>query len=285
MWLLQRQWMLVMVPANWDAVTGIRVDAAGRCAHVHAEPRSMKTAPGMRWVMVLGIAGFAAGFFGPLIFVPEANQGPLVGILISGPAGAVAGLLLYGLCALFRVSANTQWRLLYGTAAAGVLVTLLAVQPGPALLGRIYDTQVQSCSAPITLESQALRAWEQRVAEVTWAQPRSDWREQMRRELRNAPGIVVTLKILRENSVYEHRKPWNRGKLYAAGWQSVAADKTIYIADGWCGDFPAGRAERRWDAYDLGGRIKPPDEWPPTDIESVIRASTLSPVPDKFAMF
>ena len=45
--------------------------------------------------LVLGGLGFAAGFFGPLVFKPEANQGPLLGIFITGPAGFLIGLI-YG---------------------------------------------------------------------------------------------------------------------------------------------------------------------------------------------
>jgi uncharacterized membrane protein YeaQ/YmgE (transglycosylase-associated protein family) len=42
----------------------------------------------------LGIIGFTFGFFGPMIFTPDANQGPLLGIFITGPLGAVAGGLI-----------------------------------------------------------------------------------------------------------------------------------------------------------------------------------------------
>lgn len=35
-----------------------------------------------------GAVGFAIGFFGPMIFVPESNQGPLLGILYTGPLGS-----------------------------------------------------------------------------------------------------------------------------------------------------------------------------------------------------
>ena len=42
---------------------------------------------------ILGGAGFAIGFFGPMIWAPEANQGPLLGIFITGPAGFVLGAL------------------------------------------------------------------------------------------------------------------------------------------------------------------------------------------------
>jgi len=42
--------------------------------------------------VVVGAIGFAAGFFGPIIFAPEANQGPLLGIFITGPLGFVFGM-------------------------------------------------------------------------------------------------------------------------------------------------------------------------------------------------
>ncbi len=41
--------------------------------------------------IVLGAIGFCAGFFGPIIFTPGANQGPLLGIFITGPLGFILG--------------------------------------------------------------------------------------------------------------------------------------------------------------------------------------------------
>ena len=41
--------------------------------------------------VVLGGIGFSAGFFGPIIFAPEANQGPLLGIFIAGPLSFLLG--------------------------------------------------------------------------------------------------------------------------------------------------------------------------------------------------
>lgn len=47
--------------------------------------------------VVLGSIGFVAGFFGPILLTPQANQGPLLGIFITGPLGfllgAVGGLI------------------------------------------------------------------------------------------------------------------------------------------------------------------------------------------------
>ena len=41
--------------------------------------------------IVMGAIGFCAGFFGPIIFMPGANQGPLLGIFITGPLGFIVG--------------------------------------------------------------------------------------------------------------------------------------------------------------------------------------------------
>lgn len=39
----------------------------------------------------IGGVGFAAGFFGPMIFAFGGNQGPLLGIFVTGPLGVLAG--------------------------------------------------------------------------------------------------------------------------------------------------------------------------------------------------
>ncbi len=44
------------------------------------------------FALTVGGLAFAAGFFGPILLAPEANQGPLLGIFITGPAGLVLGL-------------------------------------------------------------------------------------------------------------------------------------------------------------------------------------------------
>lgn len=41
--------------------------------------------------VIVGGLGFVLGFFGPMILAPGANQGPLLGLFITGPAGVVIG--------------------------------------------------------------------------------------------------------------------------------------------------------------------------------------------------
>jgi energy-converting hydrogenase Eha subunit B len=55
----------------------------------------MSRLTGALWgALILGGIGFAGGFFGPIVFAPEANQGPLLGIFITGPIGAILGGVL-----------------------------------------------------------------------------------------------------------------------------------------------------------------------------------------------
>jgi hypothetical protein len=41
--------------------------------------------------LIVGGIGFCGGFFGPMVFAPDANQGPMLGIFITGPLGAMVG--------------------------------------------------------------------------------------------------------------------------------------------------------------------------------------------------
>ena len=48
----------------------------------------------MRWGAIIGAIGLLGGFVGPVIFTPDANQGPLLGILITGPIGFLVGMVV-----------------------------------------------------------------------------------------------------------------------------------------------------------------------------------------------
>jgi hypothetical protein len=239
----------------------------------------------MRWPVILGATGFAAGFLGPMIFVPEANQGPLVGIFISGPAGAVLGAALYGICHLLKVSSKNQWRLLSGVAIAGVLVTLLLVQPSPARQGKLFSAEVTSCTSPGGVEAQTLAYWDKRISEVTWAAPRDGWQQEMRATLQDAPGIVVDVQVRRENTVYQNRKPWNRGTLFATGWIEKAEERSFYFPQSTCAEYPTRLVLIGFLDYGYSGKIEPPSTWPPQALQQVINASTYSEVPQRFAAF
>lgn len=48
----------------------------------------------LKWGAIIGGVAFACGFVGPIILTPEANQGPLLGIFITGPIGFLVGIVV-----------------------------------------------------------------------------------------------------------------------------------------------------------------------------------------------
>lgn len=241
--------------------------------------------PGFRWPVLLGAAGFASGFFGSMIFMPGANQGPLVGIFMTGPAGAVLGLVLLLVCTIIDVPARLQWRILIRTAVVGALAVLLVVQPEPTLRGYVMDLQVESCATPIDAEPQILDYWSKRVAEVTYAAARRGWQQDMHERLRDAPGVILTAQVREQFSVWEKRKPWNRGKLFATAGRNAPEENSFYDSNGACADFPIGHAFRAFEKYDLNGPIKPSRQWPPDELDQLINVSPILPVPARFNQF
>ena len=43
--------------------------------------------------VLFGTVAFLIGFVGPVIFMPQSNQGPLIGIFITGPLGFALGIV------------------------------------------------------------------------------------------------------------------------------------------------------------------------------------------------
>ncbi len=50
----------------------------------------------------VGAVGLVIGFVGPLVFNPKSNLGPLLGVLLTGPLGFVAGALGAGILPALR---------------------------------------------------------------------------------------------------------------------------------------------------------------------------------------
>jgi uncharacterized membrane protein YeaQ/YmgE (transglycosylase-associated protein family) len=79
-----------------------------------SEPLSVRIALTLAWAalgaLMLGITGFVLGFFGPMQFQPGANQGPMLGIFITGPGGALLGALIGGALEIARPGWPMRWR-------------------------------------------------------------------------------------------------------------------------------------------------------------------------------
>lgn len=249
----------------------------------------METEPGRRtapmvfvWIIIFGGIGFCAGFFGPLVFAPDANQGPLVGILLSGPGGVVLGAILAVFCKAVGLPVAIQWHVLWICGTLFGLVVLYLIMPGPEFHGYIEDVQIESCERPIDVADDAIRYWRGQIAPRPEA-ARPGWEKDSREMLAQDGGIVLTVTITRQESISEERKPWNKGSIQAGGWQDVGTQKTFYAryAGGSCDAYPAGTQTKLFDDLYFYGYPKNLG-WPPQKVVNFLNLQTLEPVPAEY---
>jgi len=237
------------------------------------------------WALILGGAGFSAGFFGPLIFSPDANQGPLVGILISGPGGAVLGVLLFGIVRLMRLSPARQWQAIWVFSLMLAIVTCYLIMPNPELRGSLEEVQINSCKRPLQAADDAFGYWDKRLA-ANQAAARPGWKEDSREMLQNDEGVILDVAIARTKKLSEERKPWNKGHILTSSWHTDDMQKTYYAryAGSSCTDYATGaRAILFRDQHFYGYPANL--GWPPKKVDNFLDLQTLDLVPVQYQAF
>jgi hypothetical protein len=226
----------------------------------------------------LGGVGFLSGFLGPLALSPEANQGPLLGIFITGPAGVVIGIVLGSVLAAVSVSPSGFRVALASACAIMTATTLFYSTPEPEYRGGILDAEIRGCSPPSSRREQTLTYWEEELSRTSPDRVRAGWREDFDRMLTDERAVVLQLRVVRRCAVYENRKPWNRGTLEVRPLRSKDSDQTFFAtyAGGSC------------DAYHMGTRSRfvtrgqTSHEWPPEILANLLDLQTVEPAPEKY---
>lgn len=248
---------------------------------MESAPRESRWRSFGRWPLALGATGFACGFLGPMALSPDANQGPLLGILITGPGGVVLGVALGTVATLLPLSDAVRRGALWLACAALALVTLYGSTPEPAFRGEIVDGAVRGCEEPGALAETTVRDWHDRVAKTPWSRPRPNWQSEVSQKLRGDRGLVVDLEVARVRRVYQNRKPWSRG-VFAQPWDEKGGEVKQYYAEGGsgsCGDYlRTGSAVY----FPSGGTAT---SWPPSEVPYLLGLQTLAPVPAEYERF
>lgn len=143
---------------------------------MNPSPRDYRSPSFLLCILIVGIVGFSAGFFGPMIFAPGANQGPLVGLFMSGPRGVILGLLLYALIRASYLSPSRAWQMLFVCCLTLTLATLYFVMPGPALRGYLQEVQIESCQKPVDQSDEAVKYWEAALVKSRSPATRANWK-------------------------------------------------------------------------------------------------------------
>ena len=227
---------------------------------------------------LLGLVGFMCGYFGPILLNPTANQGPLLGIFITGPLGVIAGLILGTIVELKR----PQKAIAIPLIAALILsaLTLYRSLPEDLYQGFIIDAEVIGCERPASFVSAAVARWDS-IKSTSDYKVRSEWKSDIIRMITTGKGAVLKLKVHRKKKIYEQRTPWNRGHLVASAWEPVGVTENYFIRDqgGSCSDIRVGQRALYspiWEA----SQVSPPDVLP-----TFLGFHTLQPVPPKFQQF
>lgn len=238
----------------------------------------VKTARCPRTLLLFGAVGLLAGYLGPIVLNPGANQGPLLGIFITGPLGVLLGAFA---CVLQRLVPAVSRGVLRGSAAAFGVVTLYYCLPEPALVGRVIEAQVEDCGSPDRLAGAALSQWEQALARTPWAHPQPDWKQAALRNVAHFEAAVLTVRITRSSAVYARRKPWDQGTRFAGPWAAEQRSASYYVPGhgGACADYQSGQSALYWPVPGPSEIAGPAEPWPPLDAAGFLSLQQLGPVP------
>jgi len=220
-----------------------------------------------------------------MVLNPESNLGPIIGLLFTGPGGAFAGAVLGLIFAVLSVSETARRRVLMIASTVLALGTLYFCLPKPAVRGYLIDARVEACERPEQELDAAMTIWDAAVSRVTWAPAGANWKEIATTNVKNAPGVVLTMRITRKSAILRHRQPWDRNLSSASAWIAVDELKKYYADDEGsdCPLYLARQGQLYWPAVESNSdAIRPAKVWPPTDVLGFLQLQTLGPIPAQF---
>ena len=229
--------------------------------------------------LVLGGVGFLFGFLGPIALSPDANQGPLLGIFITGPGGAVLGLLVGVVTGALGVSPSTFKTVLASVGTALALTTLFFSTPEPQYCAGILDAMIKECSPPSSRRDKAIAYWEEALTRTNhYFTPRVTWKQELDRMLATEPAVVLKLHVFRRSGLFENRKPWNRGRLEARPWKEKDREQSVFAtyAGGSCEAYPTGTVAK------FLAKGETSKQWPPEILANLLDLQTVEPLPEHY---
>lgn len=225
--------------------------------------------------LLLGSIGFLSGYLGPILFMPDANQGPLFGIF-TGPVSILFGALIGVACAVLRLTRRMRVTILIFAGLATAIVVLCFSMSGPAYRGTIIDAEIRNIQAASTFVEKRVKFWQDPKSPERCDHQRIGWEEDVQKML-NSKDFVASVYVYRSRQIFEKRKPWNRGEKYATSWRAEEQERKYYLLQSM--HFRVGSR----------GLFFPEDEYstvcPPDVLSAFLGLRVLTPVPDEFRTF
>lgn len=238
----------------------------------------------LNWILVLGGCGLVAGIVGPIRLNPQFQLGPLIGVFITGPLGALLGVAGYFFSRWLQLPMAAQWRYIAALALVLVAGTILASFPASEFKFYIVNSVVTRCRPTSDLHDELLVNWQDRVDNIKSTEPRTGWHQQMSDTLRAAAGVIVDARVVHRTEVRELRKPWNRGTLISVD-RTKADETTSYFDDAAgvsCAKYSAGMPLESYVNYGTTSYSPPDANWPPVALDRIVQRGRLIAVPTEY---
>jgi hypothetical protein len=250
-------------------------------SHPSQSINSAATIIAIAFPLFLGATGFFFGFVGPIILNPSANQGPMLGIFITGPAAFVIGAFLGSILAMLHVRPKFVSAIFIISAFLVATSTLYMGLPEDRYQGFIIDAEVYRCNSPALLLPEAIRQYAISKNESPWNTPSANWKSDIPVLSQNDKGIVLTLVIHRKREIYEQRKPWNKGRLIATKWKNLEIKEDYFLRNADCNSNLCQRGYR--SLYSPQWEI--PQKSHAIPLPSFLGIYTLQEVPARFRQY
>jgi hypothetical protein len=227
----------------------------------------------IRWAVVLGITGFVCGFVGPMVLAPDSNQGPMLGIFITGPAAAMLGATLGVVVGAMNVSAATAARLLAGAIVLVATITLYFAIPEPHYYADAVEGEIRECTTPDLLRDDAVKRLNELAANHAPLPQPVAWDEAFDKALDQDHGVLLEVHLSRYRRLYRREARWNRDTLEAGPWVGSDATATYYAIYGGpeCDGYAAGPDTQ----FNVVSRV---GIWPPAGLAEMLNVSVATPL-------
>lgn len=242
----------------------------------------------LTWAFVFGAVGFVFAGIAPNWLLAEATTGHVLSGFLIAPFMLAVGLALGILSELLRFKELTDRRLLLTAAslAAAIILAFAAFTYTSGSPDVLIEAYITGCEDPQHLIGERIRHWENVVAksERHGAPYRANWQQGVPAMLRETPGAVLSLRVVRQSAVHTHRWRWGDPWFTADSWTPVDQTKKVF-AHGDTGlwascDQLIGAKARFWMLdWEKSEGV------PPTELPEFLMLYVVKPVPAEYERF
>ncbi len=231
--------------------------------------------------IALGVVGFLSGFLGPMILNPGANQGPMLGIFMTGPGGFVLGWVIGYVFAEKGLGWRKQVKTfcLVAIGGGGLILFFCLFANSDIRRGIILDGEIRGCQSSEKLAAEKVTEWRDHFQRVDYLTPRPGWEKDLDRMVAEDQGVIIELFIHRQWALYEKTKPWNRGEIRSqTSNRDTKKTLTYYsrINGSSCSDYPIGRRQL------FHPRREPAKTNPPDSLPAFLKMPVLLSAPSEY---